>query len=161
MVGTFLVRQGYRLYAATLAIWGGWSLLWGLVSIEMSSTTIGTGWLVIAGIGIPVTMGLYRSRVSVFDTTTPDIAQFQANSITGAPLVAYAGVLVLWSLVFTAWWTGVLQGAIGGVAVSTVVGYGWLAIAGYGGVLTAVLASTHRSEVMDAVGIRTIERERV
>lgn len=161
MGSTFIVRQGYRLYAAMLVIWGGWSLAWGLFSIEMSPTTIGSGWLLIAGIGVPVTVGLYLSRVSVFDTTTLDIAEFRANSFTGAPLVAYAGLLVVWSVVFTAWWTGVFQGSAGTVAVSTVVGYGWLTIAGYGAALTIGLVSTHRAEVLDAVGVRTIESERI
>jgi len=57
----------------------------------------------------------------------------------------------VWSLVFLGWATGVV-----GVS-ATVVGYGWLAIAAYGTVLTVGLVVIHREKVLDAARISTFD----
>lgn len=155
MVTDLLLRQAYRLYAAMLAIWGGWSLVWTFLPVDMATATIGYGWLVIAALGVPVTAGLVASRSTLFDVSTLEAKRFEANSFSGAPLVAYAVALVVWSAVFAVWSTA-------GLAVNaTVVGYGWLAIAAYGAVLTIGLVSTHRAEVLAAVGVRTPDDARM
>lgn len=149
MVTNLLLRQAYRLYAATLAIWGGWSLVWTFLPIDMAASTIGYGWLVIAAVGVPVTAGIIATRSTLFDVSSLEIERFEANTFSGAPLLAYAVALVVWSGVFVIWSTS-------GLAINaTVLGYGWLAIAAYGGVLTVGLVSTHRSEVLAAVGVST------
>ena len=155
MVTDLLLRQAYRLYAAILAIWGGWSLAWTFLPVDMASTTIGYGWLVIAALGVPVTIGLVATRSTLFEVSSPEIRRFEANTFSGVPLVAYAVALVAWSAVFAVWSTA-------GLGVSaTVIGYGWLAIAAYGAVLTVGLVSTHRAEVLAAVGVRTADDARV
>lgn len=155
MVRELLLRQAYRLYAAVLVIWGAWTLSWSLFGLEMASTTVGYGWLAIAAVGVPVTVGLFATRRSLFEAPAREVDRFTANSLSGWPLVAYAAALVGWSAVFAAWWSGTVS------VSSTVVGYGWLAIAAYGTVLTIGLVSTHRSEVLAAVGVQTPENSRV
>lgn len=155
MVVDLLVRQSYRLYAAVLVVWGAWSLAWALLPVDMAATTVGYGWLAIAAFGVPVTLGLALGRSSLFSSSPSEIDRFATNAMSGAPLVAYATALVLWSGVMVAW-------SAGGLAVpATVVGYGWLAIAAFGVAITVGLVSTHRVEVMAAIGIETPAAEQI
>lgn len=151
MVRKLVVRQGYRFYASVLVLWAGFSALWGLTSIQLSPRTIGFGWLVVAFIGVPISIGLYMTRENVFTGRQRTRERFTDHTLSGWPLGIYAASILAWSAVFVGWIAGSITLTPG------IIAGGWFAIAAYGALLTVGLISLHRQEVMDAINLRTPE----
>ncbi|MFB6090214.1 MAG: hypothetical protein ABEJ97_04070 [Halobellus sp.] len=146
------VRQVYRGYGIAALVWAGWSLVWLGTDIRMEPSTIGYGWLTVAAVGLVLGVTMTGMRVhddfQLFrtDENRRTLRRFDDHSLSGTPLHLYIGLLAVWSALTLAWVTGAVA-AVG----TTVVGYGWLAIALYGGVLTVGLAVQHKQRLADAV----------
>ena len=90
------------------------------------------------------------------DATTARIETFEASAITARPLELYMGALAAWAAVSFGW-------VLGGMSASglAVVGYGWLSIAIYGGVVSIGLAMNHREDVTTALDpTKRLEQDR-
>lgn len=153
MVRKLMVRQGYRFYAAVLVLWAAFIGFWGLSSIPLSPETIGYGWLAVAVIGVPISIGLYATRDSIFTGRQETMDRFTDHTLSGWPLGIYTASIVVWSAVFVAWMNGSIALSPG------ILAGGWFAIAAYGAVLTVGLISLHRQEVMEAINLRTVDRD--
>ncbi|MFA1609915.1 hypothetical protein [Halobellus rubicundus] len=146
------VRQVYRGYGIAAVVWAGWSLVWIATDIRMDPATIGYGWLTIAAVGFVLGVTMTGMRVhgdfQLFRVAENrrHIRRFNDHSLSGAPLNLYAGLLAVWAVLTVAWVTGAIT-AVG----TALIGYGWLAIALYGGVLTLGLAVEHKQQLLDAV----------
>lgn len=142
------VRQGYRLYLATLAIWSVWTAVWMNLNLSISATSIGYGWYAISLGGLGLTAGLVTTRTELFAGSRQSVERFSDSGRTAVALGAYTTALVVWSAVSVAWWTGAV--ALG----SELVGTGWLAVAAFGLLLTVGLCVAHWSELSVAAGLR-------
>lgn len=152
MALTRSVRQVYRGYGIAAVVWAGWSFVWAGTDIGIAPSTIGYGWLTIAAVGLLLGATMIGMRVhddyQLFRTAENrrHVHQFNDHTLSGTPLHLYVGLLAVWAALTLAWATGAFAGV--GTAV---VGYGWLAIALYGGVLTVGLAVEHKERLVDAV----------
>lgn len=149
MDNQFPVRQGYRLYLATLAIWSVWTAVWMNLELSISAMTIGYGWYAISLGGIGLTAGLVATRTELFAGSPGSFDRFADSDRTALALGGYAAALVAWSAVSVAWWTGAVPLGTG------LVGTGWLAVAAFGLLLTIGLCVAHWSDLAGAARLRT------
>lgn len=153
MSSKLIMRQSYRLYMGALGVLGAWSLLRSTGTISMDPLTLGYGWIALAVAGGVLTIGLYRTRESTFTGSTEERRQFNRHILSGAPLQLYGLVIVGWAAVFGIWYAGLVEMS------TTVLGYGWLAIAAYGAILTTGLISKHSSVVADTLTPSSSEKK--
>lgn len=149
MVLSTVTRQGYRLYAIALVLWGAWSAVWLGAGLPMDPTLVGTGWLVLSGFGALLAIGMallrFGSEETLFQGDRPPKRRFRDSVLSSSPLHGYVLMMVVWSAVTVEWWALNLD-----LFGRTVVGIGWLLIALYGAGLTLGLASNHSEVLVDA-----------
>lgn len=150
MANKLLIDQGFRVYAIALLVVGVFTGLWGTGIVTLEPTTIGYVWIAMAVIGASVAVAVVANRdhALVNDMATERRETFIDNPLTDTPLHIYFGLLGFLS-VSTA---GLLALGLGNTAI-TLVGYGWVAAAGYGVVLTLGLVVTHANSVKKAASV--------
>ncbi len=143
-----ILTQCFRGYAAVGALAAGGTAFWALGAIDASMPLVGYGWLAVAAFGLVVAVGMAVKREEVIepDMTPERIEAFENTTFTGRPLELYLVALSLWAAVSFGW-------VLGGMSASglAVVGYGWLAVAAYGGAVGAGIVMNHREDVVRAV----------
>lgn len=148
MVQKIAIDQCFRGYCVATVIAAVFTVLAVVGVIGASLTAFGYAWIALAFIGaaIAVAMGAKKEEVLLADNSERRRRQFEAGAFSGAPLTAY--VVLLGALAFASigW---VYSG--GALVNAAVVGYGWLAVAGYGAILTIGLVVTHSDDVAAAL----------
>ena len=152
-----LITQLFRGYSALAVIVAGFTALWALGIINVSIPIVGYAWFAVAGVGTIVTVGMVTRQSDVIepDASTARVKKFEESSVTETPLNIYVGALAAWAAVSFGW-------VLGGMSAAglEVIGYGWLAIAGYGGVLGVGLARNHSDDIAVAANpSETLETE--
>ncbi|MFB6301215.1 MAG: hypothetical protein ABEH65_13255 [Halobacteriales archaeon] len=146
----YVIRQAYRLYGLGIILWAGWSAAWMGFGLDMSATTVGTGWFAIAAFGavVAIAMGVMRvsSDYNLFktDPNQTRIQRFNNHVLSSTPLHFYVIALAAWSFLTVEWWV-VNLGLVG----RTIVAYGWFLIALYGLGLTLSLAVKHDEAIVE------------
>jgi hypothetical protein len=148
MVRKFMVDQGFRVYSIALLVVAGFTGAWSLGAVDAAPLTLGVLWAGVAALGgiAAVVMALRKDRAVADDMSRERRRTFETNPLTGTPLNVYLAGLAGWAAVTLAWLAAGL-----GTGFATVVGYGWVAVAAYGGVLTLGLVVTHSETVITAV----------
>ena len=143
-----LVTQLFRTYGALAVIVTGFTALWALGVIDVAVPIVGYAWFAVAAVGTVVAAGMVTRKPEVVeaDAATERVEEFEESSLSGGPLNLYVAALAGWAAVSFGW---VLGGM--GAAGLDVVGYGWLAIAAYGGVLGIGFIKRHSEDVAVAV----------
>lgn len=150
MAHKLLIDQGFRVYAIALLVVGAFTGLWGAGIVTLEPTTIGYVWIAMAvfGAAVAIAAGINKDRTLVDDMAAERRSKFEDNPLTDTPLHIYVGLLGLLSVATAA----LVAVGLGSTAV-TLVGYGWVAAAGYGVVLTLGLVVTHANSVKKAVSV--------
>lgn len=140
-----IMRQSYRLYMAAVGVLAIWSLLGSTSVFSIDPVTLGYSWIALAVVGGVMGIGLYRKREKTFSGSKEERKRFERHSLSGAPLYLYGVAIAGWAVFFGGWYSGLVE------VSTTLLGYGWLAIAAYGAVLTIGLVTKHSSAVAETV----------
>ena len=143
-----VLTHAFRGYAAIAVVVAGFTGLWAIGIVDAALPVIGYAWFAVAAVGTLVAVGLTIKDDEVIepDADPERIDEFEAATVTGPPLDAYLGALAMWAGVSFGW-------VLGGMSPTglPVVGYGWLAIAGYCLILGIGIIRNHRRDVAAAV----------
>ena len=143
-----ILTQCFRGYAAVGVLAAGFTALWALGAVEVSMPLVGYGWLTVAAFGLVVAVGMITKQQEVLeaDMTPERIETFENTTFTDRPLEVYIVALAAWAAVSFGW-------VLGGMSPSglVVVGYGWLAVAAYGGAVGVGLIMNHRDDVVEVL----------
>jgi hypothetical protein len=126
----------------------GFTGVWAVGVISVEVPLVEYAWSAVAAIGtlVPTGVGARPEEVAEPGATDERIEAFEETTVTDTPLNLYAAALAAWACVSFGW-------VLGGMSAAglSVVGYDWLAIAGYGVLVAAGLVTTHTDDVATAV----------
>jgi len=139
---------GLRVYAIGVGLLGVVTALLAFGYFTVSATILGGLWIGAAALGGVIVFGL---TVNTEDIVEPDrsaarCGRWEECMFTGWLLNIYLIAAAIWAGVSFGWF-------IGGQAAAgiPVVGYGWLAVAGYGAIVAGGIIATHYDFLAEAV----------
>jgi hypothetical protein len=143
-----VLTQSFRAYVVISVLAAGFTALWTMGLINVTIPFVGYAWFAVAAIGAVIVVGMIADKegVLVANADADQVDRFSEATITGRPFEGYIAALAIWAAVSFGWILGGM-----GAAGLAVVGYGWLAIAGYGAVVGVGIAVNHKDDLVDAV----------
>lgn len=139
---------GFRVYSVAIAIVAVFTALFAMGYITVSPTLFGGAWLALAALGGVIILGLTVNKDETIkaDRTEERRRTWESSLFTGWLLNIYLIAAAIWAGVSFGWF-------IGGQSAASipVVGYGWLAVAGYGALVLVGTVASHSEHVATAV----------